>query len=208
MERSAREQATRRRILAAATEVFLERGFEGASMDAIQRRAGGSKATLYAHFPGKEALFAAILADLEQGPLSLEALRLDGKAARPLLEAVGLKVLQAACSPWYSRLQRRVLERAEAAPEQAANFFAAGPGRSLDTLAALLARLHREGRLRCPRPQPAAVLFLGQVQGWHGLRALYGVGVPPALAQRAWVRACVRDFLRLHGPGPLPGRHR
>ena len=41
-------------ILAAAQRTFLANGFGAASMDAIAREAGASKATLYAYFTSKE----------------------------------------------------------------------------------------------------------------------------------------------------------
>src|SRR6516164_10029732 len=50
------------RILDAARKVFLERGFEGASVDEIADVARAGKPTIYARFPGKEALFAAVMA--------------------------------------------------------------------------------------------------------------------------------------------------
>ena len=52
--------AQRQAILRAAIEVFLERGYANASIDAIVARAGGSKATVYAYFPTKVQLFAAV----------------------------------------------------------------------------------------------------------------------------------------------------
>lgn len=48
-------------ILKAASEVFLEHGFNAATTDMIQRAAGVSKATLYARYPNKEALFCAVI---------------------------------------------------------------------------------------------------------------------------------------------------
>jgi AcrR family transcriptional regulator len=50
------------RILDAAAKVFLKRGFEGASVDEIADVARAGKPTIYARFPGKEALFAAVMA--------------------------------------------------------------------------------------------------------------------------------------------------
>ncbi|MHB8061148.1 MAG: TetR/AcrR family transcriptional regulator [Ruminiclostridium sp.] len=43
-------------LLMAAVEEFLEKGYEGASVDAIAKRAGVSKGGLYYHFPNKEVL--------------------------------------------------------------------------------------------------------------------------------------------------------
>lgn len=50
-----------RTILDAATEVIHERGFHGAGMDEIGRRAGLSGPALYRHFSGKDEILAALL---------------------------------------------------------------------------------------------------------------------------------------------------
>lgn len=49
------------RILDAARRVFLQHGLGGASMDEIAEVARAGKPTIYARFPGKEALFVAVL---------------------------------------------------------------------------------------------------------------------------------------------------
>src|SRR5687768_18266816 len=52
---------TRDRLLGAATEVFGERGYDGAGVQEIARRAGLTTGAIYANFPGKAALlFEAI----------------------------------------------------------------------------------------------------------------------------------------------------
>ena len=51
----------RRHILFAAKDVFLETGYERASMDTVAARAGTSKRSLYAHFESKDRLFHAVL---------------------------------------------------------------------------------------------------------------------------------------------------
>ncbi len=52
----------RQRILAAARQVFEERGLDGASMRVISQHAGCTTGAVYARFSGKEALYAEILA--------------------------------------------------------------------------------------------------------------------------------------------------
>lgn len=52
---------TRRRILAAALAEFSAKGFAGARVDAIARRAKGNKRMLYHYFGNKEALFTAVI---------------------------------------------------------------------------------------------------------------------------------------------------
>jgi TetR/AcrR family transcriptional regulator of autoinduction and epiphytic fitness len=50
-------------ILEGAIKVFTENGFDASSMDRIAEVAGVSKRTIYNHFPSKEILFQAIVAD-------------------------------------------------------------------------------------------------------------------------------------------------
>ena len=70
----------REMILQAAGELLLRHGLRGTSMEAIARQARVAKPTLYAYFPDKQAIFAALTADLIAGWKEdfLAALRGDG----------------------------------------------------------------------------------------------------------------------------------
>ncbi len=57
---------TRREVLAAAAAVLGERGFHGTSMAAVAQAAGISQTGLLHHFPTKEALLTALLADRDR----------------------------------------------------------------------------------------------------------------------------------------------
>ena len=57
----ARGTARRDAMLTAALAVFLEHGYEGASIEEVMRRVGGSKASLYRYFGSKEGLFGDII---------------------------------------------------------------------------------------------------------------------------------------------------
>jgi AcrR family transcriptional regulator len=67
-ERAAHLGPERRRpqVLDAALELFLERGYEGTSMEAIAAAAGITKPVVYACFPSKDQLFRALLAREEE----------------------------------------------------------------------------------------------------------------------------------------------
>ncbi len=54
-------ERTRKAILAAATKDFASKGFHGARIDAIARRAGANKERIYANFGNKEELFQEVL---------------------------------------------------------------------------------------------------------------------------------------------------
>ncbi len=55
-----RRQQTREVLVAAATEVFARRGFEGASLEEIAETAGFTRGAIYKHFADKEDLFFAV----------------------------------------------------------------------------------------------------------------------------------------------------
>jgi AcrR family transcriptional regulator len=56
-----RRQQTRDVLIAAATEVFARRGFDGASLEEIAETAGFTRGAIYKHFDGKEDLFFAVI---------------------------------------------------------------------------------------------------------------------------------------------------
>ena len=119
--RPRRDQAgdVERRLLDAASAVFLERGFAGTTCDEVASLAGAGKASLYARYPNKEALFAAVIRRNVERTL-LPAAEFD--ASLSLLErlrAVGLNVLEHALEPHTISLMRLVIATAERFPDLA-----------------------------------------------------------------------------------------
>src|SRR5215470_20400964 len=55
------KEATRQRLLAAAEEVFAEKGYHGAVVEDIVRASDSSKGGFYFHFPNKQAIFMALI---------------------------------------------------------------------------------------------------------------------------------------------------
>jgi AcrR family transcriptional regulator len=69
-----RRQQTREHLLAAAAQVFAERGFHGASLDEVATVAGFTKGAVYSNFKNKEDLFLALFrARYEQETEALRA---------------------------------------------------------------------------------------------------------------------------------------
>ncbi len=72
-------------VLEIATKLFLEKGYEGASINEMSRRSGISKETVYRHFKNKEQLFAAVIDHELEGfwaalnPLNFEHSEMDMK---------------------------------------------------------------------------------------------------------------------------------
>ena len=69
LNRAQQQERNRARVLTAAGEEFAERGFRDAKVDGIAERAQLTRGAVYSNFPGKRALYFAVLADLvERAP--------------------------------------------------------------------------------------------------------------------------------------------
>jgi AcrR family transcriptional regulator len=111
-------------ILWAAKDVFLEMGFERASMDVVAARAKTSKRSLYAHFKSKEKLFLAVIA-LVRG-LFLSKLRMPGDYSEKPVDALSMfcgRYLEILLYQGSIRMIRVSMAEAERFPEQAARYF-------------------------------------------------------------------------------------
>ena len=82
------------RILDAAQRVFLTRGYQSATLDEIAETAPASKPTIYAHFPGKEALFEAVVARVIDGLTDFEGFEPKGRSVPDKLASLGIEVVE------------------------------------------------------------------------------------------------------------------
>src|SRR5208283_1647898 len=82
------------RILDAAQRIFLERGFQSASIDEIAELAPASKPTIYAHFAGKEALFAAVVARVMNGLANFDGYEAKGRTLQDKLIRLGTEIAE------------------------------------------------------------------------------------------------------------------
>jgi AcrR family transcriptional regulator len=100
----ARGAATRDHLLAVATALFAERGYEETSIEAVLQEAGVSRGSLYHHFKGKDALFEAVLEALETeiGRRTIEAAATETTPAGEL---------RAGCLAWIKLAQDPVVQR-------------------------------------------------------------------------------------------------
>ncbi|GAA2614769.1 TetR/AcrR family transcriptional regulator [Actinomadura fulvescens] len=96
LTRAETQERNRARVLAAAREEFAERGFRDAKIDNIAERAGLTRGAVYSNFPGKRALYFAVLADLAHEAGSPSSAPDPGRTPR---EALG-----AFARAWVARL--------------------------------------------------------------------------------------------------------
>jgi TetR/AcrR family transcriptional regulator, mexJK operon transcriptional repressor len=150
---TSRTETTRQGLLAAAQRLFLERGFQATSTDAILAEAGvSSKETLYRYFASKEELFVAVLGNLtSEQPDFLARLAVlppprDVRALREALTTVAREMLTLICQPSYLALWRTMMAETPRFPQLGAAFFSAIPARGF-TLVGSLLREAREQRI-------------------------------------------------------------
>jgi AcrR family transcriptional regulator len=117
------DSAKRRQIIEGARKVFLDLGFDGASMGEIARAAGVSKGTLYVYFADKNRLFEAIVEEenLEQGKLTFN---FDPtRDVTTTLMEFGQAYIQLLCRPGGGSAIRTVMAIAERMPDVGRNFY-------------------------------------------------------------------------------------
>jgi len=189
-------------VLRAASSVFREQGYGSASMDAIARRAGVSKATLYAHFAGKDALFAAIVgAECRSHSQTLAAPDVDRLEVRQALGAIGRNFLELVLSAKARAIYRIVMAEAPRFPELGRAFYASGPAVVLARLADYLAAAHARGALSVEDPGLAAEQFMGMLMGPLHMRHLLDLTAEFGDRDPAQVvEAAVTTFLAAYAP--------
>ncbi|MBA4805121.1 MAG: TetR/AcrR family transcriptional regulator [Brevundimonas sp.] len=182
-------------ILDAALALFQEKGAR-ASMEAIARRAGVSRQTLYNRFPSKVDIGRALAArrsDAVSAPLR------GGGDPETVLTAVAATLLEKLCAPEGGGSMRGVALMSPEAPELAQAIYEAGPAEGLRRLSAWLAAQDRSGALAIPDPDAAAEMFSGMVLGHGHLRSLLAVPHPP-FDRAARAAEAARRFLRAFAP--------
>jgi TetR/AcrR family transcriptional regulator, regulator of autoinduction and epiphytic fitness len=135
-------------IVLAAIAEFREHGFAGTSMDRVAAAAEVSKRTVYNHFPSKDELFAAILAQLWERSQGLAAVAYapDRPLRSQLLELLGQK-MQLLNDPSFIDLSRVAMAEMMHTPERAQDMVARLPEKE-EGLATWVREAQRDGRLR------------------------------------------------------------
>ena len=82
------------RILDAAEQLFLGKGFRSSSIDEVAERAPASKPTIYSHFPGKEALFEAVVARAVTGLTNFDGYVPEGRTIQDKLTSIGTAIVE------------------------------------------------------------------------------------------------------------------
>lgn len=177
--------------------LFLEHGYEGTSMDAIAAAAGTTKASLYARFPSKEAVFGSVLGWAiqrsdwpmpEPDPPDLDDL--EGA-----LTAIASSAMRRATDPAMVKLGRIATAQAARFPDIARRTHAVAFWPRQQLVTELLKRHAEAGAIVADDPEILAEHFLAMVAGMPARLASFGI-VPDPSSQERRLQIAVQLFLR------------
>jgi len=191
------DSAKRRQIAEGARKVFLERGFDAASMGDIAKAAGVSKGTLYVHFKDKDELFGSIIGrectfqaegvfDFDHADQDVETVLLrHGKAFAAKI-----------CDPSRLSSLRAVIAIADRMPDLGRKVYESGPAIGAARLTGYLQAMNAAGVLAVGDPEVAAAQFIETCHAGMFKPVLFNFAPPPTPERIDYVVGiAVRAFL-------------
>ena len=191
-----KDPAKREAILDAAKRLFLQKGYDGSSMDAIAAEAGVSKLTVYSHFTDKETLFAAAVKSKCEEQLPQPFFEpTSSTSIRSTLLNIGRGFHGLVNSSESIELHRVMVAQANVNPKLSQLFMDAGPQRVMREMERLLLQADQNGQLQVSDPVRAAGHFFCMIKGKNNFRLL--LGCSPDLADEDEIEAHVQDVVEM-----------
>jgi AcrR family transcriptional regulator len=193
-------EALSQTIVEAASELFVEFGFQATTLDKVAQRAKISKLSIYRHFENKEALFsAAIVAGCHQlfAPQAL----LEGVegSVEDQLMVVGSLLLHTLLRPDVSSVEAMVMADKTNQKSLSKLHYEAGPAHVIAQIEALLRQLHAKALLNVPDPLQSARLFAALFKGSDLLIIARFDEVKAEDEIESYCRSAVAMFIAAHG---------
>jgi len=194
------DSSKRRQILQGARKVFMELGFDGASVGEIARAAGVSKGTLYVYFADKSRLFEAII---EEESLQHGQLKFNFDPARDVpttLREFGHAYIAMICRPGGGSAIRTVMAIAERMPEVGRRYYERVLENTINRLAFYLEAQVKRGELAIDDCQLAAAQFMLTCQATLFLPFIFQAAPAPPLDRvEDVIKSATRMFLAAYG---------
>ncbi|MEX2629737.1 MAG: TetR/AcrR family transcriptional regulator [Tistlia sp.] len=198
-----RGEARRRAMIEAAWQVLQEKGCEAATLNDIIALSGGSRATLYEAFGGKDGLLEAAVAErCSAFGASMQLVFDERSDPRCVLETLAYAFLTKVFAPESVRTLGIFCAEGGRFPHMIETFLHHGPRQLAASLAAYLEDAAKAGKLEVEDPELAADLFLSMLQGQWVLRVLAQCSpTPTSEALRKRAKVAVSIFLDGLGSG-------
>ena len=187
-------------ILNAASDLFMDKGFDNTSMDEVARRAGVSKQTVYSHFSSKEQLFSAsVHAKIQEHSPETALEKFGTGALESDLLVVCETFLRLLVSEDAIAMVRLLAGAASKGPALAQIFWDSGPQEMLKSIETFLKSWVEKGALAIDDTEAAALQLISLLKGQHHFQMSIGLidGVSEEAIQ-LHVRQSVDSFLKLY----------
>jgi len=167
--------AKRKAMEGAATELFLDLGYDATTMEAIAKRARVSKATLYAHYRRKEVLFLSVIKSVCLVPDEISLNSVSPVDSETALTGIATNLLENMVSPRTLALVRTVFSVMPRLPQlgEALHYCAVTSKQRM--VADVIRQLVSAGKLSIADTDQAADVFLSLLRGNHYFGRLFGV---------------------------------
>lgn len=192
-------------VLAGARKVFLNQGFEGASVDLIAKEAGVSKATLYSYFPDKRILFIQVAKE-ECAAQADRALQVDATdvPVREMLTSMAHNMMTFLTSDFAQRIFRICVAESDRFPELGREFYLSGPKLLQDRLTEYFKHAAGRGELVVEDFSLAAMQFQELMKAEIFVQMVFNIIEKPTPEQiDRVINGAVDMFLARYG-APVP----
>ncbi|MCD4506662.1 TetR/AcrR family transcriptional regulator [Chromobacterium piscinae] len=188
------EETLRHQVLQAATALLLDDGYRALSIEAVAKRAGVAKKTVYRFADNREQLLAAIVDDWTAGLARAAEIPADEEKDLPqALEALLLSIAERVLSAEAVGMFKLLINDFPGREQALATYTAHGIRRSASLLAGWLEERRRRGLLAVDDPATCADLLLAMAIAEPLRRMALGLAAPGVdSALRARIQAAAR----------------
>ena len=194
-----RKEARPAEIVAAALEVFVERGYAATKLADVARRAGVTKGTLYLYFESKEALFKAVVREtivpvIAQGEALAQSFT---GSARELMEQLIREYWRLVGETALAGIPKLMMAEAATFPELTRFYYEEVVTRGHRLMAGVIERGVRNGEFRSVDVMLAAKLAMSPLMHATVARQAFAACMPEGFDVRAYLNTHID--LYLHG---------
>lgn len=200
--RGPRNSAGRReKILKAASELIVKKGYRGTSLDAVVERAGCSKSAIYEYFGSKDGMLAALSEDIVH-ELSLTLFRYSNSDLRlaDALQDYARTAVELVLDERYVAVIRVIISEVWQSPKLGYTYYQLGPKAVQRQFADFLEIGARGGEIEIDDSADASRTFWAILM-WDSLHGRLVGALDPPSKDRAEVLAkrTVEKFMQLFG---------
>lgn len=194
----------RQAIIHAASEAFLENGYQNTSMETISNKAGVAKQTLYNYFGNKDALFIAVVdqkCDYRDNA-TMRSTDIKSENVEEVLKKYAQSKLIDLISSENTAMYRMMISEAIRFPNLGQMFFLAGLEKDRLLLVDFLTLQKEAGNLAVDDPEQAALFFQGALNAYFRAKFIMTGEIPSKEAIQKYIDYCIEKFLILYRLAP------